>query len=101
MHFRPPFGKKLLNLPLYLRNNDIKTITWDVEPETWGTPRASVQERIERAVTQTQPGSIIVMHVMHGDTKSMQAVTPIVQKLKARGYKFLTISELLELRAGS
>ena len=101
LHFRPPFGKKLLNLPLYLRNNDIKTITWDVEPETWGTPRASVQERIERAVTQTQPGSIIVMHVMHGDTKSMQAVTPIVQKLKARGYKFLTISELLDLRAGS
>ena len=99
LHFRPPFGKKLINLPLYLKNNNIKTITWDVEPETWGTPRASVKERIERGVNQTKPGSIIVMHVMHGDTKSMQAVTPIVQQLKAKGYTFLTVSELLALKA--
>ena len=39
------------------------------------------------------------MHVMHGDTKSMQAVTPIVQQLKAKGYTFLTVSELLALKA--
>lgn len=97
LHFRPPFGKKLLILPLYLNNNKTKTITWDVEPETWGTPRATIEERIERAVKGTRPGSIIIMHVMHGDDKSMQAVTPIIQQLKNKGYKFLTISELLAL----
>lgn len=96
IYFRPPYGKKLINLPLYLSNNNIKTITWDVEPETWGTPRASVDERIERAVDGTKPGSIILMHVMHGDNKSMAAVTPIIQQLKSRGFKFLTVSELLQ-----
>lgn len=95
LHFRPPYGKKLINLPLYLKNNNIKTITWDVEPETWATPRASVEERIERAMTGTKPGSIIILHVMFGDDKSMQAVTPIIQGLKAKDYQFLTVSELL------
>jgi hypothetical protein len=33
---------------------------------------------------------------MHGDTKSMSAVTPIIQQLKAKGYKSLTVSELLQ-----
>lgn len=97
LHFRPPFGKKLISLPLYLKNNNIKAITWDVEPETWGGARNSVEERIENAVSQTKPGSIIIMHVMHGDDKSMQAVRPIVRQLKEKGYTFLTISELMAL----
>ena len=96
IHFRPPFGKKLFNLPLYLKNNNIKTTTWDVEPETWGTPRATVAERIERGVKASKPGSIILMHVMHGDNKSMNDVAPIIQQLKAAGYQFLTVSELLK-----
>jgi peptidoglycan/xylan/chitin deacetylase (PgdA/CDA1 family) len=95
LHFRPPFGKKLFNLPLYLRNHDIRTITWDVEPETWDTPRNSTSDRIERGVSNTKPGSIILLHVMHGDNKSMQAVTPIIQQLKAKGFRFVTVSELL------
>jgi chitin deacetylase len=33
--FQPPFGKKLFALPFYLSNNNRKTITWDVEPETF------------------------------------------------------------------
>lgn len=95
IHFRPPYGKKLINLPLYLRNNNIKTITWDVEPETWGSPRATVKERIERGINGAEAGSIILMHVMHGDDKSMAAVTPIIRRLKAKGYQFLTVSELI------
>lgn len=33
--FRPPYGKKLFGLPWYLKKQDIKTITWDVEPDTF------------------------------------------------------------------
>ncbi len=62
-----------------------------------GGARNSVEERIENAVSQTKPGSIIIMHVMHGDDKSMQAVRPIVRQLKEKGYTFLTISELMAL----
>jgi peptidoglycan/xylan/chitin deacetylase (PgdA/CDA1 family) len=96
LYFRPPFGKKLFSLPWYLKNNNIKTITWDVQPETWATPRASIEERIERGINGTKPGSIILMHVMHGDNKSMAAVKPIIKQLKADGYRFVTVSELLQ-----
>ncbi len=33
--FRPPNGKKLFTLPWYLNQYGIKTITWDVEPDTY------------------------------------------------------------------
>lgn len=32
--FRPPYGKKLLELPYYLDQHDRKTIMWDVEPDS-------------------------------------------------------------------
>ena len=96
IHFRPPFGKKLITLPLYLKSNNIKTITWDVEPETWNTPPLSAKERVDRALKHTEPGSIILMHVMYGDNKSMNAILPMIQGLKAKGYTFLTVSELLK-----
>lgn len=100
LHFRPPYGKKLVTLPLYLKNNDIKTITWDVEPETWGATPASVDERVKRAIEGASPGSIILMHVMFGGDESMRAVTPIIRKLKADGYQFLTVSELINRQTG-
>ncbi len=33
--FRPPNGKKLIGLPYYLNKNNIETITWDLEPDTF------------------------------------------------------------------
>ncbi|QQK81469.1 hypothetical protein HUG20_17160 [Salicibibacter cibi] len=31
IHFRPPFGKKLVLTPLYLSGEGIDTITWDMK----------------------------------------------------------------------
>ena len=99
LHFRPPYGNTLVNLPLYLANNSIKTITWDVEPETWGENRADSQEQVKRALEQTKPGSIIITHVMHGDEESINAVPIIIEKLKKQGYRFVTIDELLSMKS--
>ena len=98
LRFRPPFGKKLLILPWYLYKHDIETIMWDVEPETWTEPRNSIEDRISRGVNLTRSGSIILMHVMHGDDKSIKAVAPIIRGLKNRGFQFLTVSELIAVR---
>src|SRR5262245_6236357 len=35
IHFRPPFGKKLILLPYFLSRTSRKTITLDVEPESY------------------------------------------------------------------
>ena len=94
--FRPPYGKKLLALPYYMWKNNRKTITWDVEPNSYPKIDASSEKIVEYVLEKVQPGSIILLHVMYSSRKeSMKAVKGIVEGLKARGYSFKTVSELL------
>ncbi len=59
IYFRPPYGKKLFGLPWYLSQNNIKTITWDVEPDTYGT---TTDFLVSYTLKNTKPGSIILLH---------------------------------------
>jgi len=96
IHFRPPYGKKLFSLPYYLNNNNITTVTWDVEPETYLDKNASASDISDYVVQNTKPGSIILLHVMFKSRgNSMAAVPLIVQQLKDKGYRFVTVSELI------
>ena len=95
--FRPPYGKKLLTLPYYLSNKNRKTITWDVEPETFVENSDNI---INYVVENTKSGSIILLHVMYKSrTESMKAVRPIIKNLKKKGYEFRTVSELISMNS--
>ena len=99
IRFRPPYGKSLFMLPLYLSNNDITTVTWDVAPE-WFVDGADTASNIhKRTLEQVNPGSIILLHVMYGDGATLQALPGIIQSLKQKGYQFATVSDLLALDA--
>jgi peptidoglycan/xylan/chitin deacetylase (PgdA/CDA1 family) len=94
--FRPPYGKKFLSLPYYLHNKNITTVTWDVEPETHLDKNASARDISKYVVQNTKPGSIILLHVMFKSrVNSLAAVPLIVQQLKGKGYRFVTVSELI------
>ena len=98
IYFRPPFGKKLFTLPYYLARTGRKSITWDVEPESDPKVAADSDRIAEHVLSRTQPGSIILLHVMYGSRgESMKAVGKIVEGLKAQGYSFKTVSELLAM----
>lgn len=91
--FRPPFGKKLFTLPYYLSQNNRKTITWDVEPETYFEKSEDI---IKNTLENTKNGSIILLHVMYDSrSESMRSVKPIIENLRAKGFQFVTVSELL------
>ena len=97
--FRPPYGKKLLALPYYLSKTGRRSVTWDVEPESYPEIDANADKITEHVLSKTQPGSIIILHVMYPNRReSMKAVKKIVDGLKAQGYSFKTVSELLALR---
>ncbi len=97
VHFRPPHGKKLFALPHYLARHDRKTIMWDVEPDSAGTPSAA--RIVDETLAGTKPGSIILLHPMYaGRDQTRQALGPIITGLKERGYRFVTVSALLALR---
>ena len=94
--FRPPYGKKLIGLPNALARHDYRMIMWDVEdPPGAATPRAYA----EQAVREARPGSIILMHVMYrGNRVAREALPLVVQGLRARGFRLVTVSELLRHR---
>jgi peptidoglycan/xylan/chitin deacetylase (PgdA/CDA1 family) len=98
--FRPPYGKKLFSLTYFLNREQITTITWYVAPDSELPFEADAEEITQFLLEKVQPGSIILLHVMFESRKnSMLAVPDIIQGLKEKGYRFVTVSELLSLRS--
>ncbi|TAD72784.1 MAG: polysaccharide deacetylase [Sphingomonadales bacterium] len=93
--FRPPFGKRLIGLPLEVERAGYRTIMWDVEeqPEKFTEPGAFAQDILDRI----RPGSIILIHPMYRHNQVARAALPMVlDGLAAQGYEVVTVSELLE-----
>ena len=92
--FRPPNGKKLWTLPKYLSEHDRTTVTWDVEPES---EHSSVAGIVRATLDSVRPGSIILLHTMYTSRAASRAAIPrMVAQLSADGYRFVTVSELLQ-----
>lgn len=91
--FRPPYGKKLIGLPNALARHDYRMIMWDVEDPPGATdPRAYAAH----IVRQARPGSIILMHIMYAPNDVAREALPLVVRgLRARGFRLVTVSELL------
>lgn len=99
--YRAPNG---FHTPWSLRivgERGLRAIAWDVESNDWDEPGAN--NIVMRTVERVQPGSIILLHdgdnTRLGTDRSQQvdAVRGIIQTLKARGYRFVTMSEMLGL----
>ncbi|WP_328452418.1 polysaccharide deacetylase family protein [Amycolatopsis sp. NBC_00438] len=92
--FRPPNGKKLFALPHYLAEHGRTTITCDVEPDSAGLPDTATITATTLA--QVRPGSIVLLHAMYASREqTRQAIGPILDGLKQRGFRFVTVSQLL------
>ncbi|HLM68707.1 MAG TPA: polysaccharide deacetylase family protein, partial [Longimicrobium sp.] len=97
IHFRPPYGKKLVGLPWYLHRTGRTTVTWDVEPESFPEVDGNAERIAAHVLERARPGSIILLHVMFPSrAESRRAVPAIVAGLRARGYRFVTVSELMK-----
>jgi peptidoglycan/xylan/chitin deacetylase (PgdA/CDA1 family) len=87
---RPPYGEVSPRVVGILRAREWPIIQWSVDPEDWKDRDADVVYR--RVVTQTRPGSIVLLHDIHPTT--VAAVPRILATLADRGYVFVTVSEL-------
>lgn len=98
IHFRPPNGKKLLLMPYYLSRNNRKTIMWNIEPDSYPELASSPEKITEYVSGSIKPGSIILLHVMYDNEErgSLESVKGIAAALQEKGYRFVTVSELLE-----
>lgn len=94
--FRPPYGKKLFSLPIYLSNQNIKTIMWDLDPLQTLPATASSQEISDFVISNAKSGSIILIHPWHGvKNNSRDAISLIIDGLKKNGFEFVTVNQLI------
>jgi peptidoglycan-N-acetylglucosamine deacetylase len=97
IQFRPPYGKKLIRLPRYLDKHNRKTILWNLEPDSYPDIASDSEKIVKHVNERIEPGSIILLHVMYDSREeSMKSVKGIINDLKAQGYTFQTVSEMLE-----
>lgn len=91
---RPPYGATNKTLVDHMFNRyGMASILWDVDTVDWRKP--GVSKVISAAVTKAKPGSIILVHDIHAST--IDALEGIVTGLQARGFKLVTVSELMAI----
>ncbi|WP_114570623.1 LysM peptidoglycan-binding domain-containing protein [Exiguobacterium flavidum] len=73
-----------------------RTIQWNIDTIDWKGYTST--QIINRVVPNIVPGSIVLMHTGAGAPGTPVALPTIIKQLKAKGYKFVTISELLKLQ---
>jgi peptidoglycan/xylan/chitin deacetylase (PgdA/CDA1 family) len=95
--FRPPGGAVNSSVVATAGGLGMRTITWDVDPRDWSTPgTGAIYSNI---VANAQPGSIILMHDGGGPRgETLAALPQVIDTLRARGYRFETVTELLGYR---
>lgn len=91
---RPPYGSLNARQKAWIHESfGYRVIIWDVDPLDWKRPGASVVT--SRIVNATRPGSIILSHDIHPPT--IAAMPATFEQLQAKGFKFVTVSELLAM----
>ena len=94
---RPPYGAYDSGIVHTAGTLGLTTVLWNVDPRDWARP--GVKAIVATALAQVRPGSIIISHDGGGPRAQTLAAYPrIIAALRRRGYRIVTIPELLGLR---
>ncbi len=92
--FRPPYGDYDGAVLRTAASLGLATIMWEVDPSDYALPGTPAIRR--RVLAQVRPGSIVLSHDGGGPRGQTLAAYPdIIRALRARGYRFVTVPELL------
>ena len=98
-YFRPPHGWRSPWMMGLARKDHYTVVTWTVSPDDWQKVSARTIE--QRVLSKTRAGSIILLHdgletrPNPQCASTVQALPAIIRDLKARGYSFVTVPELI------
>ncbi len=92
--FRPPYGDYDASVVQIAASLGLATILWEVDPSDYALPGVSAIER--RVLAQVRPGAIVLSHDGGGPRQqTLDAYPAIIRALRARGYRFVTVPQLL------
>lgn len=87
-YIRPPYGSYSNKLLLKI---NMTPVLWTVDPKDWNSD--NVGQIVKNVVENVKCGDIILMHDIY-DT-SVTAALEIIDQLKAKGYVFVTVDQML------
>lgn len=97
-YFRPPYGAyNTLVLQTVGSIGYTKTIKWNIDTIDWDG--RSAYRIYSKVLNNIVPGSIVLMHVGAGAKYTPTALPTMIKGLKAKGYRFVTIPQLLNMTA--
>jgi peptidoglycan/xylan/chitin deacetylase (PgdA/CDA1 family) len=104
--WRAPYGSIDDALKYLARAFGMVSIQWDTDPQDFtDPPAAEIYHRVLYGNPKdpdpgVHPGAIVLMHDGGGSrSHTVEALPRIIDALRARGYRFLTIPELLHMKS--
>lgn len=91
---RPPGGLYGSCVQAAAEEQDLAILHWSIDPKDWATQ--DMQAIKKAVVDQAQDGDVILMHDM--SYASVNAALAIVDALQAKGFRFVTASQLAKAR---
>ena len=97
--FRPPYraiSKPMCNI---VKENNMNIVLWsDLDSRDWSNP--GTYYIVDTITSKVKNGTIILLHdynkLRNKKSQTIQALEIVIPKLKEMGYKFVTVSELIE-----
>ena len=87
-YIRPPYGAYSEELECMINLNKV---LWTVDPQDWNT--TDTNAIVRHVVNNVKDGDIILLHDIY--PSSVAAALRIVDELKARGYIFVTVDDIV------
>lgn len=100
--YRPPYGALSQTMRRALASEGYRNVLWNVDPEDWDYEKSPRAEIVKRILATVKPNAIILMHdgrdthVDYPRDNTVTALPFIIDGLRARGYTFVTVDELLQ-----
>lgn len=91
---RPPGGASSQTVRDTARDLGLGILNWSVDPRDWAT--RDVGAITTMVIDNVQDGDVILLHDM--SDSSVEAALSIVDRLKAQGFRFVTVTELARLK---
>ncbi|WP_455542713.1 polysaccharide deacetylase family protein [Intestinibacter sp.] len=97
--FRPPYRALNRDLCQIVKSKNMNIVLWsNIDVRDWSNPGVSTM--VNTIDSNVENGNIIILHdynsVRNDKSQTIQALEIIIPDLKEKGYKFVTISQLMD-----
>ena len=93
---RPPYGSTSEDVQQICREMGVVIANWNVDTEDWRVRDADAI--LNHVLDNARDGAIVLCHDLYPETAA--AMEQAVEELAAQGYQLVSVSELLQARAG-